>query len=278
VCTSGAFTLTCSVPIFESPSGANPTASAAGGYEVNASWGPVNVLLPRFDTQGGLYSLDSVTVTLNWTTTGTVTVDNKDINNAHSFTGAGTTAPVTVTGPAGLTIGANASTPLFDSATSTANEVIIHASDMSFTDGYDGPGVPNAPVPKAVVFVFTGGKPCDPKTQANRCVEIDTDATYIQNGAGNVAGAPAGLGAYEGNGPANLIFQATSGDVGHTGTEVGSSGFLSFGGQANVGGTIQILYTYSQNPTGEVPEPVTMVLVGSAMLGIGVVFRKRRKI
>jgi hypothetical protein len=83
-----------------------------------------------------------------------------------------------------------------------------------------------------------------------------------------------GLNSYYGNGITTLSFNFTSGDAGYSGTEVGGNGHLAFGGTALDGAGIVVTYNYD---TLTIPEPGSFVMLGSALLGLGLVIRKRSK-
>jgi hypothetical protein len=58
---------------------------------------------------------------------------------------------------------------------------------------------------------------------------------------------------------------------------VGSGGHLGFAGSEVVGGTLSILYSYHlEAVTESAPEPTTMLLFSSAMLGLGAMVIRRR--
>jgi hypothetical protein len=179
--------------------------------------------------------------------TGEVDVINIDNNATHHFTGATSSVPLTVTGPGSLSVTATAVAGAIGSATSTPT-----------TESRNGiPIVPawGDPVPKLLGQNTYQGLP----------------------GSGSSSSSPGNLAAYSGAGYVLLSFNAAAGGGTYGGTEVGGSGHLFFGGNAAAGGDVKITYTYHQEQQA-IPEPETLFLVGSALIGVSVMFqRKRRK-
>jgi hypothetical protein len=275
VCISpGPGQLLCSNTIFTPNQGA---ADANG--EVAVPWSS-NVQVDRFDTTGGLI-LDSAQLALSYSTTGTIRVNNNDgVNDLHFF-GAHSSVPLTITGPPGDTtvIHVNANTANIDSNTSTANQVF----DPNDLANYPKPGVANAPVPHGKYA--TVPPTCFPNPPGpDICLVIPTLNIYTGlQGSGSANNNVNNLAAYTGVGPALLDFQVCSASVDCAHLQGASFGvdnapaLLSFSASARAGGAVSILYTYHTDVVGPVPEPVTMMLVGSAMLGFGVAFRRKRK-
>jgi hypothetical protein len=94
------------------------------------------------------------------------------------------------------------------------------------------------------------------------------------SGTSNNTVIGAGLAAYQGVGAANLSFNFNSGNGSYGGVQTDGSGNLFFGGSAQVGAQIQVTYNYDQVA---VPEPGTFAILGSALVGLGFVVRRRRK-
>ena len=78
----------------------------------------------------------------------------------------------------------------------------------------------------------------------------------------------ANLAAYEGTGSVSLNFLALTGGALFGGTTSAPNNTLFFGGGANLGVNVMIDY---QN----VPEPASLAILGSAMLGMGLIRRRR---
>jgi hypothetical protein len=74
---------------------------------------------------------------------------------------------------------------------------------------------------------------------------------------------------YEGTGAQPLPLTAGIG----SGTYGGSGTSMLFGGSASAGGTAKVTYTYDAAP---IPEPATLTLFGSALLGLGAIRRYRK--
>src|SRR5262249_19213848 len=132
-------------------------------------------------------------------------------------------------------------------------------------------GMPVPPAGKITQF------PCIPFCVVNGDVQYQ-GATSTGKGSSGVLTDPKILKAYSYTGiPKTTTFDAevttSEGESSYTGTTT-ASGFLLWGGYAIAGGVVGVQYTYSV-PT--VPEPMTMMLVGGAIVGLGVLMRKRQR-
>jgi len=245
-----ASTISYSVNIFMPP-----------GTEMNAPW-TQTVQLPRFDTSGAppgqTYVLDFAVLTLNWTSTGSVDVQNTDVNSSHAFTNATSAIPLSVTGPAGLTVNTTAIAGPINSASSTP----------TFTS--NPPIVFGMPVPQA--FLVTNASPyCTPSHPCTVNGENDYSGLHGSGSANNTV-VGGGLPTYQGLGNVMLTFTVSAGGGSYGGTEVGGGGHLFFGGTASAGGVVSILYAYH---AVAVPEPVSLFLVGGGLIGLAVVLRRK---
>jgi hypothetical protein len=174
--------------------------------------------LQKFDTTLG--TLDSIIITLSYSTTGEVDVFNST-SQARLFTAGTSTVPLTLSGPAALTIATNAvAGPISGSAAPGFN---------SFT-GITGSGSPSVNV-------------------------ASSDFSF-----------------FEGSGVTFASFSLVGGNGSFSGTAIPG---VFFSGSAVAGGNTTITYNYSTPST--TPEPATMTLFGSALLGIGFFARKRSK-
>jgi hypothetical protein len=88
--------------------------------------------------------------------------------------------------------------------------------------------------------------------------------------------SPLNLAFYEGTGPLALTAATSSASsTGSHGTLVaGGFNFFGFGGDAAAGGTARVTFTFA--PTTTAPEPATLGLLGSALLGLGAISRLRK--
>jgi len=107
------------------------------------------------------------------------------------------------------------------------------------------------------------------------CFSSTTVNGLSGSGTANNTVIGAGLLNYYGNGITTLNFSFTSGNAAFSGTEVGGSGHLAFGGTAIDGAGIAVTYNYVT--VAGVPEPSSFLMLGSALLGLGVIIRKRLK-
>jgi hypothetical protein len=79
--------------------------------------------------------------------------------------------------------------------------------------------------------------------------------------------------AYEANNSTpSLSFEATAGNAQFQGTEVGGNGSLFFGGSGTIGGILEVTYVAEATT---VPEPITLFLVGGALIGTGLLRRRK---
>jgi hypothetical protein len=76
---------------------------------------------------------------------------------------------------------------------------------------------------------------------------------------------------YEGVGPANLTFDALVTGTNFSGSSAAPGSTLFFGGSANLGVTVTVDYEYA-------PEPASIALIGTAMVGFGAIRRRHRAV
>jgi hypothetical protein len=240
-----------------------------GGNYTNLPSGGTNqgISLPKFDTTiGGGYGsiLTSVQIIADWALQATLTAQNNDPSATHLLYAGDAYADMTVTGPNSLSV------------------ATVHGSLQSGT-------ATNAVIPAA-----TAGSPLHDATYDNNApgcaanhpggVLIATLCIYNgpqTNGSSSFPGGVVttgevdssilitGLGAFEGAGvgSVNLSFNTPG-----VGVSCNMESQVSCGATGAGGGVVEIIYNYAAIPT---PEPVTIGLVGGALLGLA--FLRRRK-
>jgi hypothetical protein len=239
--------------------------SGATKYDTTAAGQTASVVLPKFDvtsTNPGMYRvLDSVQIAVGWAALGAIDVTNSNATS-QSFSAATSTVPLYFFGPGGLTFNVNAT-----------------AGPVSGTVGPQTTGT----VPEDLSsYGSFGSSICvnllhgswNPGTQI-----CDAPGSPV-NGSSHVSGVSqtgdaysslltSGLGNFLGNGGTNLSFTVNLDQGVYAGSSVPG---VSFGGSASAGAAMEIIYQYHELP---LPEPVTMSLVGSALVGIAVLARRK---
>jgi hypothetical protein len=214
-----------------------------------------NVTLTKFNTNLG--SLTAVKLIVEWHVTASIDVFNTDFTNAHHFTNATVSVPITVTAPLNVL-------PTF---AATGGPVASASATPTFSSA--SPITPNMPVPSGAI-IFSSS--C-PNGVVCAVVGQNTYTGIVNSGPQTKDIASSDFGAYSGAGFATFNVNTVSGDYSYTGTGSGTDK-LAFGGSLLFGARIKVQYEY--DPATQAPEPMTMMLVGSAILGLGVLMQRRR--
>lgn len=152
---------------------------------------------------------------------------------------------------------------LISFATSTTAEVDIFNNtgvNQSFTNASaSGPLTLNGPASATLNAIATATIPSGTVVPLGNAFPGITG-----NNSASLTILPASFSAYSGTGTTTAAFSVVIGPGTFSGTSVPG---VFFGGSAVAGGTSTITYTYTV-PTGT-PEPATMGLLGSALLGLG---------
>jgi len=292
-----AATLTYYVDIF-SGNPAQLTLPTGTGVptQSTANAGPATVLIPQFDRSdpnpNHIFSLTSVTFTLLESSIATATVLNVD--------NSGTTTTATaalcfaaggdhwVSGTNGCTgvlktdtfSGLNATMPL-----SVTMDVFPFVSVLSTdTTSPNKSGV----AAKGHYSTFTNvtASVCSANggfnwTSANggTCflplvVAGQTSFSGLTASGSNSTSITSFLGLFESLTPGSISFDALVGDIGVQGTQNTSNGSVSFTGSGTAGGIFEVQYNFTEIV---VPEPASMVLIGSSILTIGLLLRRKQR-
>jgi hypothetical protein len=245
--------------------GAPLTSTTANGFTTF-------VVLPKFDQTivGDILHqnvLDSVQIAVGWASLGAVDVTNTN-TTPQGFTDATSTVPLAFSGPAGLSLSVAAAAGPYSGSvggkTTTPSFLVQDYSPLgalgpSFCTGNGG--------------TYNAGNQTCSFPSGTTTVNGTTEVGGLVKSFGTASSSvlTTGLNNYEGLGLANLSFTV----VGSMGQYGGSSvPGVSFGGSASAGGVTEIIYTYH---TEAIPEPVTMSLVGGALLGLAVYTRRRAR-
>jgi hypothetical protein len=224
-----------------------------------------SVSLPKFDQTVDAFHvnvLDSAQFAIGWAALGAVDVTNTNLTS-QSFNSANSTVPLTLTGPSALTFLANAMAGPYSGNVPGATTGF---ADLDLTGA--------SPASQAFICNQLGGT-----LSGNNChypsgtvagtIEVGGVTKVLGDGASAVL--TSGLGAYEGLGVSNLNITIGAGQGQYSGSSVAG---VSFGGSASAAATLEIIYNYHLQA---IPEPVTMSLVGGALIGLAAFARRRKK-
>jgi len=293
---ANASTLTYYVDIF-SGNPAQLTLPTGTGVptQSTADAGPVTVYVPQFNTTdanpGHAFQLTSVTFTLLEASVATVAVNNFD------NTGKTTTTTATACFAAGgdhWVAGTNGCTGI--PKTDTFNQLnatmplsiqqdnFPHVSlTTSDTTSPDKSGVAGA----GHYLTVTAATASDCTTAGGFLYNSTTEVCslpFIVSGQTSFSGLNATatnstsinffLDLFESQHPVNIPYDALVGDISVHGTETSGNGALQFSGLGTAGGIFEVQYNYTEVIT---PEPASMVLIGSSILTIGLLLRRKQR-
>jgi hypothetical protein len=225
--------------------------------EVAAGTAPVTISVPQFNEGKG--TLTAVNFTLVTAMTATATVTNTDSTASHTFDGLKASMPLTVSElPSGVSLSTTATAgPVAGSVAKATLSVLPLGSFAGFLTAGE--------------CVTLGGK----VVGANCDFTTNTTASFLGTtvtSSTSASGAPLSL--YESFAPAGLKYQTTNLTINVTGNETSGNGKLQFAGSGTGGGILEVDYVFTP---AAVPEPTTMILIGSSMFGLGLLLRKKAR-
>lgn len=268
-----AATVTYTLPVFGY--GVGHSEATPNYIEQSVGSFPKSVDLPKFFSDLG--TLESVTLKLDYSMTGEVTIQNY-ASAPRSFSEANASVPLTLTGHVGLGAGdPNVSdiavADVGPSATATPTVTKSKGKVIPSTFAQSVPAAEEIPLPEFQVVAKFPGEVTYKNLKTGGTVETTLTlnallAAFTTAVNGNTFGAELKLTHPNGKGGPSYYVAG------------GSGGDLFVGGDAKVGGQITVTYTYTPkkvDPEDPVPtpEPMTTTLVGSAVLGLGVMLRRR---
>jgi hypothetical protein len=298
LCAAGAnaSTLTYYVDIF-SGNPAQLTLPTGTGVptQSTADAGAVTVFVPQFDRNdpnpNHVFQLTSVTFTLLEASVASVTVNNVD-NTGKATTS--TAAACFAAGGDAWVAGTNGCTGI--PKTDTFNKLnatmplSVQQDDAPFvsvsttdTTAPDKSGIAAAGQYLTVMEPTAGdctsahGFLYDSGTKACTIpfiVSGQTSFNGLTASGSNSVSINSFLNLFESLSPVNLPYDAAVGDIGVQGTETSGNGALQFSGAGTAGGIFEVQYNYIEITT---PEPASMLLIGSSILSIGLLLRRKQR-
>ena len=235
---------------------ANPTEEAGGAHD--------NFNVPTFNENLG--TLQSVDLILTWASSGNALLSNISCYTPTgcvdiSFSSATASVPLTLTadgstlnvqGNAMDTVPVNPNNPPNLIDCSSTNQATYNGNGCAYNSNDNGPGKNSHNAPGSFVNSYPG-----------------------LTGNGQISQNNGNLAFFEGVGAGTFAASVANGglSVGAMSTDPNAPTNLFFSGSAMTGGILQVIYTYNASPA---PEPLTVFLVGFALVGVGLAGRRSR--
>ena len=261
-----ASTLTYYIDVFSGIAASTTPITPGPGVPVQVPAGgtTVTIQVPQFNTALG--TLTQVDFLLNTFSTATATVTNSNPNSSETYSNLNTSMPITVSqmGPPNVSLGTTNTAGVASGSVGAATPTILQ--------------IPLSPGFTATVCTSIGGTVdpdgihCDlPTGGVTPTQQNNTGLSATGTASNSITSA---LGAFESASPVNVPYQGIVGSISVNGTETSGNGDLQFSGSGQAGAIFEVTYEYI--PLNS-PEPTTMVLIGSSILGLGLLLRRTRK-
>jgi hypothetical protein len=262
-----ASTLTYYIDVFGSTSYGNTTLIPVSSSTEMGAGATATISVPKLDMSsapaGFEYVLTSAQLTLTWESDGSVNITNLSCFDFTAgggcqeipFQNASASVPMTVTMGGVTVVAPGVAGPLSSSSTTCPSSPITCATYPGEV-GY---------VAGANETVINGG-------QTSSYSGLHYGPVHGDDPTGNPVG---NLSLFEGFGPGTIFGSVGNGIQSFAGNvPLGYHSDLAFGGTSKTGGILSVTYTFVQVP---VPEPTSMVLIGSSILGLGLLLRRKAR-
>lgn len=233
--------------------------------QVPAGGTTVTIQIPQFNTALG--TLTQVDFLLNTYSTATATATNSNPDSSETYSNLNTSMPITVS---------QISAP--NVSLGTTNTAGVPSGTVGpATQGFLVFPLSGGLTPTICTTVLHGtvdnsGTNCDVPTGAITATQQNN--TGLTATGMNSTSITSGLAAFASASPVNIAYQGIVGAISVNGTETSGNGDLQFSGSGQAGAIFEVTYEYVPLNT---PEPTSMMLIGSSILGLGLLLRKKRK-